>query len=225
VSNPLGDPKLASASATRSLLERSSERSEGFREAFRCALLAVPAAQRDAWLDLVLGIEGVPEDGPELPRGCVPYLPCPVSALLHLIEHAQVRSSDVFIDIGSGLGRAMLLTHLLTGATAIGFEIQPHLVRTARDLARRLQARCTVVPGDAARLGPELASGTVFFLYCPFSGERLANLLDALEAIARTRAIRVCSLDLPLPPRPWLTRLELPFDNLAVYSSSARPST
>lgn len=220
MSTPHGDPKLASAATTRALLERGPERGAADREAFRRALLAVPAAQRDGWLDLVLGIEGVPEDGPELPRGCVPYLPCSVSALLRLIEHADVRSSDIFVDIGSGLGRATLFTHLLTGATAIGVEIQPHLVRMARDLATRLQARCTVVSGDAARLGAELASGSVFFLYCPFSGERLANLLDALEPIARTRAIRVCSVDLPLPSRPWLTRVELPFDDLAVYWST-----
>jgi len=218
------DPKLASAALARSLLERRGERSDADREAFRRALLSVPAGEQDAWLDLALGIEGVLEDGPELPRGCVPYLPCSVSALLRTIEHAGVSSSDVFVDIGSGLGRATLLTHLLTGAATIGIEVQPQLVRAARELATRLYAeRCAVVPGDAAglgALGATLARGSVFFLYCPFSGERLANVLDALEPIARARAIRVCSVDLPLPPRPWLTRLDLPFEDVAVYRST-----
>jgi hypothetical protein len=208
---------LASAAATRSLLLRG----EPARADFRRALLAVPADERDVWLDLVFGIEGVLEDGPELPRGCVPYLPCSVSALLRMIEHAHVQSSDVFVDLGSGLGRATMLTHLITGARAIGVEIQPHLARAARELSARLNlARCAVLPGDAVQVTGDLTSGTVFFLYCPFSGERLAKLLDALEPIAQTRPIRVCCVDLPLPPRPWLTQLALPFDDLAVYCST-----
>jgi hypothetical protein len=211
------DTELASAVATRSLLLRR----EPARDDFRRALLAVPADKRDLWLDLVLGIEGVLEDGPELPRGCVPYLPCSVSALLRMIEHADIQSSDVFVDLGSGLGRATMLTHLLTGARAIGVEIQPQLVRAARELSARLNlARCAVLPGDAVQLRGDLSTGSVFFLYCPFSGERLAKVLDALEPIAQTRPIRVCSVDLPLPRRAWLTRLALPFDDLAVYRST-----
>ena len=211
------DPVLATAAATRSLLARG----EAARDDFRRALLAVPADRRDVWLDRVFGIDGVVEDGPELPRGCAPYLPCSVSAVLRMIEHADVRSCDVFVDIGSGLGRATMLAHLLTGAEAIGLEIQPHLVRASRELATRLNLpRCSVVPGDAVRLTGDITSGSVFFLYCPFSGERLAKVLDALEPIARTRPIRVSSLDLPLPPCSWLTQLVLPFDDLAVYRST-----
>src|SRR5262245_8402988 len=53
---------------------------------FRGALSAVPAADRDAWIDLVLGIDGVPDDGPELPRGCTPYLPCSADTLLRMFD-------------------------------------------------------------------------------------------------------------------------------------------
>ena len=58
--------------------------------------------------------------------------------------------------------------------------------------------------GDAAEIVPQLTAGSVFFLYCPFSGPRLVKLLADLEPIARTRPIRVCAVDLPLPPCPWL---------------------
>src|SRR4051812_44723319 len=87
--------------------------------AFRVALIGVSPNDRDAWLDCVLGLDDFSaEDGPELPPGGVAYLPCSVDALLRMIEHAQVQASDVFVDIGSGLGRASLLVHLLTGASA-----------------------------------------------------------------------------------------------------------
>lgn len=187
---------------------------------FRRQLLAVPAEQRDAWLDLVLGIEGVAEDGAELPRGCVPYLPCSVDVVLRMSEAAGVVQSDVFVDVGSGLGRALLLTQLLTGATVLGIEVQSHLARAARSLAAALNlSRCSVSAGDAREQSVQLEGGSVFFLYCPFSGERLAVLLDALESIASRREIRICCVDLPLPPRAWLTRLELPWGDLAVYRS------
>jgi SAM-dependent methyltransferase len=183
--------------------------------------MAVPPERRDDWLDLVLGIEEVLDDGPALPRGCVPYLPCSVSALLRVIERAEIRSHDVFVDVGSGVGRATALIHLLTGAAAIGLEIQPHLVQASRVLSARLALpRCRVVSGDAVRLAGHISGGSVFFLYCPFSGERLANVVDALEPIARTRTIRICCLDLELPARPWLTPLSPQSDELAVYRST-----
>jgi hypothetical protein len=211
------EPDLASAVATRDLVRASGAAPEQFRR----ALLAVAEERRDVWLDLVLGIEGVAEDGPALPRGCVPYLPCSVSVLLRLIDVAEIRSHDVFVDVGSGLGRATAAVHLLTGAGAIGLEIQPHLVQASRELSARLELpRCAVVEGDAARLAGSIPVGSVFFLYCPFSGERLERLLDALEPIAQTRTIRVCCLDLVLPTRPWLTQSSSPWADLAIYRSN-----
>ncbi len=186
---------------------------------FRAALTSVPASERDGWLDQVFGLEGLPPDGPELPRGCVPYLPSSVDTLLRVIDGAKVGAEDVFVDIGSGLGRATALTHFLTGAGAIGIEIQPELVRGARELASRLNAeRVSVVEGDAAELASYITNGTVFFLYCPFSGERLDRVMADLELIARTREIRVCSVDLRLPSCSWLTPVSLSGD-LAIYRS------
>jgi predicted RNA methylase len=169
----------------------------------------------------VLGLPELPDDGPDLPRGCVPYFPCSVDALLRLVEEAPVRSSDVFVDVGSGLGRAAAFVHLLTGAGVIGIEVQSDLVHAARDLAARLAlTRVSCVEGDAATLAGSIASGSVFFLYCPFSGDRLVKVLADLEAVARTREIRVCCLDLPLPPCTWLTlELQLAGD-LAIHRST-----
>jgi hypothetical protein len=36
---------------------------------FRSILTSVPPADRDGWLDLVLEVDELPEDGPALPRG------------------------------------------------------------------------------------------------------------------------------------------------------------
>jgi SAM-dependent methyltransferase len=193
--------------------------------AFGAALRNVPEPERDEWVDQVFGLGELPRDSRELPRGCVPYLPCSVNTLLRMVELAGVRHDDVFVDIGSGLGRAALLTHLLTGAGAIGLEIQSALVRGSRDLATRLNApRVATVEGDAAKLTGYIATGSVFFLYCPFGVHRASQVLDDIEWMGKIRSVRVCSVDLPLPPRPWLTPVSLSGD-LAVYRSRWAPNT
>jgi len=189
--------------------------------ALRAALAGVPPRDRDAWVDRALGLDEPPDDGPALPSGGVPYLPSPVDALLRLTEHAPVRASDVFVDVGAGAGRAAALVHLLTGASVVGLEIQPALVTAARALAARVDLPgVSFVEGDAPRLTAALTTGSVFFLYCPFSGERLARLLANLEPVARTREIRVGCLDLPLPPCPWLHPMPPLWPDLALYRST-----
>ena len=60
----------------------------------------------------------------------------------------------------------------------------------------------------------------MFLLYCPFSGERLAAALATLATLARARTIRVCCVDLPLPPCDWLTPLPPPAPDLTIYRSN-----
>lgn len=207
----------ASAARVRWLLERGQHDPARFR----AALTSVPPAERDVWVDQALGLSAPPEDGPELPRGCVPYLPGAVDALLRVTAHAPVRASDVFVDIGSGMGRAAALVHLLTGASALGLEVQPALVAAARALVARLQlAGVSFLEGDVAELSAALTAGSVFFLYCPFSGERLMKLLAAIEPLARTRERRVCCLDMPPLRCPWLQLMPPLSTDLAIYQST-----
>ena len=208
---------VASADRTRASIERGA----CDPASFRAALLGVPPIARDEWLDRVLGLGELPEDDPELPPGCVPYLPCSVDALLRVVEQARVRASDVLVDVGAGLGRACALFHLYTGASVIGLEIQPRLVRASRELAARLLVtRMSCIEGDAANLAAYVPNGSIFFLYCPFSGERLTKLVASLETIARSRPIRVGCVDLPLPPCPWLIPEPPRAPDVAVYWST-----
>lgn len=179
--------------------------------AFRSALLCLPAAEREAWVDRLLGLETPLNDGTDLPRGCVPYLPCPVDALICALEQAQVGPRDVVVDVGSGLGRALVLTQLWTGARVIGVEVQAHLVALARELVTRTGlAGASLVHGDASECVRSLPTATVFFLYCPFSGERLRNLLAELEALSRSRPLRICGVCLPELHQDWLVRVTPP---------------
>lgn len=191
---------------------------------FRAALLEVPPLERDAWVDGVLGLDEVPDDGPQLPRGCVPYLPCPIEAVLKAVSIAQVHREDVFLDLGAGVGRVAAFVGLLTGASVVGLEVQPALAMRALELSKRFKTlRFSTVVGDVAEHASTLNQASVFFLYCPFSGARLERLVDALEPIARKRTIRVCTVDVPLPERPWLELMSPPEDGLEVYRSTFTP--
>ncbi len=213
---------IVDAEARKRALEARSAIEQGQHEPtrFRAALLSTSPHDRDAWVDLVLGLEEIPDDGPDLPRGCVPYLPCPVDSLIRAIDAADVRASDVFIDVGSGAGRTAALVRLLTGASVLGVEIQTALVRASRNLAKRLRSwSFDTLECDATML-PGLA-GSVYFLYCPFGGEHLTAFLSTLEPVARSRTVRVCTVDLPMPTRPWLSR-ERTDKELSVYRSVRR---
>lgn len=191
----------------------------------RAALFALPTSARDAWLDNVLGVDSLVDDGPDLPAGCVPYFACPVDVLLLMLDVAQVGRHDVFVDVGSGIGRVTALAHFLTGAAAIGIEVQAALAQTSRAMTHELRAhRVATIAGDAAELLAYVPIGTVFFLYCPFSGARLERVLDALRSVATTRPIRICCVHLPRLSCPWLELVASPRPELAIYRSTmARP--
>lgn len=188
--------------------------------AFRAALLEVPPLDRDAWVDVLFGLEDRSfDDGPALPRGGVPYLACPVDTVLRAMDAAEVTPGDVVVDVGAGVGRAALLLHLLSGASVVGLEIQPALVQAAREVAAVVpSAQVSFVEGDAAELIGRMADATVFFFYCPFSGERAERARSTLQELARSRSLRVCCVDWPMPEALWLERIAEDGD-LSVYRS------
>ncbi len=191
--------------------------------AVKSRLARVEPRERDAFIDRAFGLGPPPDDGPELPRGCVPYLPCPVDALGGALDLAAVGPEDVVVDIGSGAGRTAALVQLLTGATVLGVEVQRSLAEASRALMERLSLRrFAVTEGDVLTERACLQRGNVFFMYCPFGGSRLPTLLGILERVAETREIRVCCVDLPLPPCPWLSPLADASASVAVYRSGRR---
>ena len=201
---------------------RSDLRSDRVTPAtFGAAFAKVPPRDLDEWLDRLWDIDEIPPDDPDLPRGCVPYLPCPVATVLDAVHQADVTRDDVFVDVGSGIGRAALLAHLKTGAGCIGLEIQPVLARTAQGRADWLKlGRLRFVQGDAADMVRFIPIGTVYFLYCPFGGDRLQRFLDGLQDVARTRQIRVCCVDMPPLEVSWLAKLPSASLHIDVYQSS-----
>jgi len=132
-----------------------------------------------------------------------------------------VKASDVFVDLGSGVGRTAALVHLFDrGPGDRHRDPAPRCARLARARARLNGLRFSPIEGDATRLAGFIAVGSVFFLYCPFSGARVEGVLDDSSPSRAPGRFGSAGVDLPVPPRDWLTLAAPPSGDLEVYRST-----
>jgi hypothetical protein len=156
----------------------------------------LPGLGFDCRDELVSGVLQLHEPSePNLQRSpeMVPYQPTPVRHILHLIAATALAEDDVFVDLGSGLGHVPLLVSMVTRAQSLGIEVQAAYVASARECAQSLHlSRVRFIPQDAREA--DLSSGTVFYLYSPFNGSILTDVLSALRMESTRRSIKICSL-------------------------------
>jgi SAM-dependent methyltransferase len=185
-------------------------------------LATLPAAARDAALDQYLGIaDATPASDPP-GTDLIGYHASSVAAIVRAFIEVPLQPQDTFVDLGAGLGKVVLLAHLLTGARARGIELQPELVARSRHAARKLGIDIELEQGDAREA--ELETGTVFYLYAPFTGPALGAALVRLERVAQRHAIVICALGVDLP-RAWLVPRGSDSFWLTVYDSVVSGAT
>jgi hypothetical protein len=150
------------------------------------------------------------------------YQPTPARHVFDLMERTALTERDVLIDFGSGLGHVPLLASICTGARSIGIELEPAYVECARRCAEALHLNNVRFIQQDARAA-DLSSGTVFYLYTPFTGSILRSVLDRLQQEAASREIRVCTFGpctRMIAEETWLKTDEAPApDRVAVFRS------
>jgi len=134
-----------------------------------------------------------------------PYVPTDYRGFRTILAALDVRSNeDVFLDFGSGMGRAVIMAAKYPFRKIYGVEIAPQLneiasqnVRSAlpglkcRDIELiTADAREFVIPDEA----------TVIYFFNPFSGEVLADVLQNIRASLRRRP-RALRLICKIPER------------------------
>jgi Histone methylation protein DOT1 len=152
----------------------------------------------------------------------VPYQPTPVRHILHLIASNVLSKGDIFVDLGSGLGHVPLLVCLLTGIRSVGIEVQGVYVASARECAQSLHLnRVRFVAKDAREA--DLSNGTLFYLYSPFTGPILTDVLSTLRRESRRKSIKICSLGpctSTVANEEWLKASTLPdMERITVFES------
>jgi hypothetical protein len=128
-----------------------------------------------------------------LPPDMVFYQPTPARHIFDLIERAAINDADVVMDLGSGLGHVPMLVSICTGARCIGIEREPVYVDAAKRSAQSLNLHEVSFIAQDVR-DADLSPGTVFYLYTPFTGGILRDVLDRLKHEAANREIRIVTL-------------------------------
>jgi len=101
-------------------------------------------------------------------------------------------AETTFVDLGAGMGRAVLLASTLAFKAAIGVELHPVLAATARKNARvwrsagRELAPIQIVEGDATEFALP-AGALLVFLFNPFGAPVLRRLLKHWAAQRKDR--------------------------------------
>jgi SAM-dependent methyltransferase len=128
-----------------------------------------------------------PHEAGEAKAHATHYEAVPVADFRKLLEHvpADVVSRSTFVDVGAGMGRALLLASESPFVQVIGVEVSGGLYEVTRDnLARanRAKRRCNdlrVVRADA-RIWNYPPGDLVVFLFNPFDGYALAPTIESI---------------------------------------------
>jgi hypothetical protein len=176
----------------------------------------------DELISGVLQFEAPSTEVVQLESEMVSYQPTPARHIFDLIGRTALTERDFLIDLGSGLGHVTLMASICTGASCIGIELEPSYVDCARKSARSLNlnnVRFIQVDARAA----DLSDGTVFYLYTPFMGTILRDVLNSLRHEALKREIRICTFGpctRAVTEEQWLSVMGvLDADRVAIFRS------
>lgn len=155
-----------------------------------------PQQEYDPLDTLVSGVLSLDEPGAAssvLEPDMVFYQPTPARHIFDFIERAAIEPGDVVMDLGSGLGHVTLLTAICAGARCVGVEREAAYVACALRSAQALRVACASFLQQDVRV-TDLSTGTVFYLYTPFTGAILRTVLDMLKREAGKRELRIGTL-------------------------------
>ncbi len=122
----------------------------------------------------------------------VTYQPTPARHIFDFLQRTALTEHDTLIDLGAGLGHVTLLASICSRASCTGIELEPSYIECARNCARSLNLNNAHFIQADARVA-DLSRATVFYLYTPFTGALLREVMNALRHQALTRQIRVCT--------------------------------
>jgi len=190
------------------------------KQAFVAELLAAPLELRDHLVEEVLDVAYPPLDDWQLPSDAVPYSPSGLSEILFALDNAELGPHETFVDLGSGLGKVVLLVALLSGAQACGVELDPRLVESSRSAARALGLRNTRFVEADIRVAA-LPAADVYYMFIPVL--RSTEIARRLATPSSERRVTLFAPALDLRAVPWLTARNRASYWLQMYESRRSP--
>jgi precorrin-6B methylase 2 len=133
-----------------------------------------------------------------------PYVPTDYRSFQTILAGLKIRpNEDVFLDFGSGMGRAVIMAAKYPFRKIYGVEIAPQLNEIARQNVRsapRLKCRDIELVTANAREFVIPDEITMIYFFNPFGGEVLAEVLQNIRASLR-RLPRTLRLICKIPAR------------------------
>ena len=146
----------------------------------------------DIFINRLFFFEAIPQQTKDPEPEMVYYQKTPARIVFDLIEAARFSREDVFVDIGSGMGQVTFLVHLLAGIVTKGIEFDPAFCDYAMACAADLHlSHVTFINRDARQA--DYSEGTVFFMFTPFRGAMLQEVLERLRRESMGRRIKIIS--------------------------------
>lgn len=144
----------------------------------------------DIFINRLLTLQDMPEQSKPLEPEMVFYQKTPARVVFELVKKAGFKKDDVFFDIGSGLGQVVMLVNLLAGIRTVGVEFDPAFCKYSEECAALLGLQnIDFISADARVV--DYSVGTVFFMYTPFRGKMLQDVLEILRKESLQREIRI----------------------------------
>jgi hypothetical protein len=144
----------------------------------------------DIFLNGLLFDQPLPESTTEREPDMVFYQQTPARIIVELAERVGSSANEVFVDIGSGLGLVAIAVNLITGIKSIAIEYEPAYCNYAKACALQLNVTGVEFIYADAREG-DYSEGTIFFLYTPFEGNMLQDVLNILRKASQKKQIRI----------------------------------
>ena len=121
------------------------------------------------------------------PGQLAPFDPTPQEVVERMLKLVALKHGDVLYDLGAGDGRVAIAAAKKYGVKAVGFEIDPGLVKLARENVRKQGVEPLVEIRQQDFLSADLAPASVVTLYLSYDGNLALRpkLLSELKAGAR----------------------------------------
>lgn len=163
----------------------------------------------DFFINGLLTYRDLPAEIKEREPDMIYYQKTPARIVFEMIKKAAFKPGDIFYDLGSGLGQLTMLVNILTSVISKGVEFEPAYYGYAKATAADLNLPDVEFINADARHA-DYSSGTVFFMYTPFEGKMLNDVLDKLYAESRIRRVRIFTYGSCTPEvacAHWLTQV------------------
>ncbi len=149
--------------------------------------------QPERFFEQVIGLNYDRGFHPDYEREMIQYVATSADQFAATIMTLPLTQHDLFVDLGSGLGRLPILASLLTGAEAVGIEYQRCFCDAAHEYAENLHLNQVSFINDDFR-NVDLAGASVVFAFDPCVGAMRNSLIEKLRKQARHKPLTVLAL-------------------------------